>query len=235
VTKVEGQVISLEKPVPVGAEVFATFWHSILVDEKYTIEVATSGPSGVGTYLVYDSHQRPLHTPQFGTKGPALTGVTVQFPGGSEVASDVHFEGGTSGALEEPVTVTFADEDATIAKYTANGSAPYAFVNGESDRARFLVDSTPLAGGAAGIDLSAPHGISGLGFNASLLGSEITYSDTSGNTTYDVLAGLNDDISIDVDGVVINAVTPAQLDVDASAYVEAINAAAKIPRQRGLL
>jgi len=228
VTEVNGVEITLENSVPVGAEVFATFWYNILVDQEYTVEVQVSGPSGIGSYFLFDSNGNPIYTPKFGSKGPALTGVTIQFPSGSEITPDVHFEGSTDGPVEETVTVQFADKDATIAKFTVAGSGPYAFVESESDRARFTIDSTLLAGGTAGIDLSAPHGISGLGFNASLLSNEIEYTDDSGKTTYDILAGINDNVSFTVDNVVVTVNVPGQTGVDADAYVEAINAEAKL-------
>ena len=228
VTEVEGTIITLKNPVPVGAEVFATFWYNILVDEEYTVEVQTSGPSGIGTYFLFDSNGNSIYTPKFGVKGPAMTGVTIQFPSGSELTPDVHFEGATQGPVEETVTVSFADEDSTIGKFTVPGAGSYAFVSSESDRARFLIDSTPLAGGVSGIDLSAPHGIQGLGFNASLLGDEITYTDDSGKTTYDILSGINDNVSMSVDNVVLTVLVPGQTGVNADAYVEAINADAKL-------
>ena len=228
VNEVNGTVITLKNPVPVGAEVYATFYYNILVDETYTLEVETSGPSGIGTYFIFDSNGNPVYTPKFGVKGPALTGVTIEFPSGSELTPDVHFEGGTNGPVEEAVTVTFADKDATLAKFTVKGAGPYAFVSSASDRARLTVDSSPLAGGAAGIDLSAPNGIQGLGFLASLLGEEIVYTDASGCTTYDILQGLNDQFSAQVDDVVISVTVPAATGVNADAYVEAINAEAKL-------
>jgi hypothetical protein len=229
VTEVNGVEITLEQPVPVGAEVWATFWYNILVDEEYTVQVETSGPSGIGTYFLFDSNGNSIFTPTFGSKGPALTGVTIQFPSGSEITPDVHFEGATSGPVEETVTVQFAEKDSTIAKFTVQGAGPYEFISGESDRARFTIDSSALAGGAAGIDLSAPHGIQGLGFNASLLGEEIQYTNDSGKTTYDILQGLNDNVSMSVDSVVLTVDVPAQTAVNADAYVESINAAAKLP------
>jgi hypothetical protein len=228
VTAVNGTTITLKDAVPVGAEVWATFYYNILVDNTYTLQVETSGPSGIGTYFIFDANGNPVYTPKFGVKGPALTGVTIQFPSGSELTPDVHFEGGQKGPVEETITVTFADKDATIAKFTVNGSGPYEFVSGASDRARFLIDSSPLAGGAVGIDLSAPNGEQGLGFLASLLGEEISYTDDSGKTTYDILQGINDDFSAQVDDVVISVTVPAQSGVNADAYVEAINAQAKL-------
>jgi len=228
VVEVEGTEITLQNAVPVGAEVFATFYYNILVDETYTLEVETSGPSGIGTYFIFDSNGNPVYTPKFGVKGPALTGVTIEFPSGSELTPDVHFEGSTSGPVEETITVAFADKDATLAKFTVRGEGPYELISSASDRARLTVDSSPLAGGAAGIDLSAPNGITGLGFLASFLGEEIVYTDDSGKTTYDILEGVNDQFSASVDDVVISVVVPAATGVNADAYVEAINAEAKL-------
>jgi hypothetical protein len=228
VIEVEGTEITLQSAVPVGAEVFATFYYNILVDETYTVEVETSGPSGIGTYFIFDSNGNPVYTPKFGVKGPALTGVTIEFPSGSELTPDVHFEGATKGPVEETLTVTFADKDATVAKFTVRGEGPYELINGASDRARFLIDSSPLAGGASGIDLSAPNGIQGLGFLASFLGEEIQYTDDSGKTTYDILEGVNDEFSASVDDVVISVVVAAQTGVNADAYVDAINAESKL-------
>ena len=228
VIEVEGTEITLQTAVPVGADVYATFYYNVLVDETYTLEVETSGPSGIGTYFIFDTNGNPVYTPKFGVKGPALTGVTIEFPSGSELTPDVHFEGSSSGPVEETVTVAFADKDATLAKFTVRGEGPYEFVSSASDRARFTVDSSPLAGGAAGIDLSAPNGITGLGFLASFLGEEIVYTDDSGKTTYDIVEGVNDQFSVSVDDVVISVVASAQTGVNASAYVEAINAEAKL-------
>lgn len=232
VKEVNGVEITLEDSVPVGAGVWATFWYNILVDQEYTVQVETSGPSGIGTYFLFDNNGDPIYTPLFGLKGPALTGVTIQFPSGSEITPDVHFEGATDGPVEETITVQFSEKDATIGKYTVPGSGPYFFVSGESDRARFTIDSAALSGAAAGIDLSAPHGIGGLGFNASLLGDEIIYTDDSGKTTYDIQAGISDNISFTVDNVVVTVNAPAQTGVNADAYAEAINAEVKLAANR---
>ena len=67
VIEVSGNVITLKDPVPVGAEVFATFYYNTLVDQEYTLTVDTPGPSGVGAYTVSDSNQHPVLTP---TSGP---------------------------------------------------------------------------------------------------------------------------------------------------------------------
>ncbi len=228
VLTVDGTIITLKDPVPVGAQVFATFYYNVLEDDRYTLQVENPGPSGVGTYFLFDKDENPLYTPKFGTKGAAMVGVTVQFPSGSELTPDVHFEGGTKGPVEETVTVQFASKDATLAKFSVAGKSPYYFVSGASDRARFTIDSAALIGGASGISLSAPHGISGLGFAAHLLGEEIAYTVGSGQTTYDVQEGINDQLAMTLDGVTITTTVPAATGVDADAYVEAINATSKL-------
>jgi len=227
VLEVDGTTITLKNAVPVGAQVWATFYYNILVDNEYTLKVQTPGPSGIGTYFIFDKNENPIYNPLLGTKGPALTGITLVFPSGSELLPDAHFEGGTGGPVEETVTVSLAEKDATLAKFSFDGSGPYSFISGASDRAYLQIDSALLAGGAAGISLSAPMGISGLGFSASLLGEEIEYSIDSGLTTYDILQGINDNVSMTLDGITITTVVPEQLGVDASAYVEALNAVAK--------
>lgn len=228
VIEITGNVVTLKEDVPVGAEVFATFYYNILVDQEYTLTVDTAGPSGVGTYRVIDSTGAAILTPTFGGKGPALTGISLNFPSGSEFTPDVRFEGGATGPVEETITVTLADQDATLAKYSVPGAGPYAFIEDASDRARFSVDNSSLVGGSAGIDLSAVNGEVGLGFAASLLGEEIEYTIGSGQTTYDIQAGVNDEVALTVDGITINVTVPAQSAVNADAYVEAINATAKL-------
>lgn len=228
VIRVDGNQITLKDPVPVGATVWSSFYYNTITDAQYTIEVNSSGPSGVGTYFIKDRFGNKLFTPSFGQKGPALTGVALEFPSGSELAPDVRFEGGSSGPVEETVTVQFASTDGTLAKYTAPGSDPYYFIEGASDRARILVDNIPLAGGSAGISLANPNGVEGLGFPASLLGDEVQYDVASGQTTYDILEGVNDSVSVTVDGVTINATVAEQSGVDVSAYVTALNATAKL-------
>lgn len=228
VEAVAATTITLRYPVPVGAKVWATFYYNILVDQAYTLEVVTAGPSGIGSYLIFDGNLNPVYTPKLGAKGPALTGVTLEFPSGSELLPDVRFEGGTKGPVEETVTVTLAEKDATLAKFSVTGRGPYYFITNASDQAYMMVDSASLQGGAAGISLTTPHGVGGLGFLASLLGEEIEYTVDSGLTTYDILQGINDEVSLSVDGVVASITIPEQFGVDADAYVSAINDAVKV-------
>jgi len=227
VLRVEGAEITLGESVPVGATVYATYYYNTLVDEEYTLEVDVPGPAGIGTYFIKDKNGRDIFTPRFGVKGTLLTGITIQFPSGSELTPDVRFESGVTGPVEETVTVTFANKDATLAKYSVPGSGPYFTITDASDHARFTIDSTALTGGGAGIDLSRVDGIEGLGFSAHLLGEEIAYTSASGQTTYDVETGVNDELALTLDGVTITIDVPPGTGVDADRYVTAINEQAK--------
>ena len=227
VIKVEGTRITLRNPVDVGASVYATFYYNTLVDEEYSLVVDVPGPSGVGSYFVQDASGRSLFTPKFGVKGALLTGVTVVFPSGSELTPDVRIESGIP--VEETVTVTFENLDDTLAKYSVPGASPYFTIQDASDHARFLIDNVALAGAGAGIDLSRVDGITGLGVSASLMGEEIAYTTDSGNTTYDIVAGENDEVSLTIDDVIFTAIAAPGTGVNASEYVEAINAYAKLP------
>jgi len=228
VTAVEGTRITLKDPVDVGATVYATFYYNTLVDEEYSLVCDVAGASGIGTYFIQDSNSNDMFTPRFGVKGAALTGITIQFPSGSELTPDVRFESGTDGPVEETVTVSFASIDDTIAKYSVPGSGPYFTIEDASDHARFLIDGTAPTGGGAGIDLARVDGITGLGVSASLLGEEIEYDVASGSTTYDITAGTNDEVSVTVDDVLITSIAAAGTGVNADNYVDALNAFAKL-------
>ena len=177
VTKVESDTntITLASPVPTGAKVWATFYYNTIQDQEYTLTVVAPGPSGVGTYTIQDSQGSFLLTPTWGTKSAGLSTVTVNFPSGSEKAPDSRFESPFdtsefSGAVEEDVTVTFASQDATLAKFAVTGSGPYYLVSGASDNLALNIDNA----GASTFDLSDPTG-NGTGFFAYWTGEEITY------------------------------------------------------------
>jgi hypothetical protein len=167
VTKVDSStgVITLAEPVPVGAQVWATFYYNTVQDEEYTITVDSAGASGIGTYTIQNEDGVDLLTPTFGSKSAGLATVTIQFPSGTERLPDVRFEspfdaltGPFQGAVEEDVTVTFASQAATLGKYTVPGSAPYYTITGASDHFDIEVDGAPLAGAGGFVDLSDPTG-----------------------------------------------------------------------------
>lgn len=231
VTKVDGSVITLAESVPVGATVYANFYYNLLQDATFTVTSEVSGGSGVGRYSITDSNGDPVHVAKFGTKSAGLGSIVVQFPSGSELKPDVRFEGGTQ--LEETVTVTFDETDATIAKFTTLGSDPYFTIQDASDHARFTVDSAALAGGTVGIDLSRVNGVEGLGFPASLLGQEVVYDDDTGSLTYGVDAGINDELSVTFDGVLVTGTAPANATATVADYVSAMNSAARFTTANG--
>ena len=206
VAKVESSTstITLSEPVPVGATVYATFYYNTLVDQDYSVECVTAGSSGVGTYTLKNEAGTTLLTPQFQSKSAALATVTVEFPSGSERAPDCRFEAPfvtTSfvGAVEEDVTITFASQDATLAKYTVPGSGPYYMVNGQSDGLGINIDNL----GAITTDLSDPTG-NGTGFQAALIGSEAAYDADTGLTEYGIDT-TNNALDFEIDGVLIQA------------------------------
>jgi hypothetical protein len=227
VTKVESSTstITLAEPVPVGATVYATFYYNTLVDQEYSVECVTAGASGVGTYTLKNEAGSVLPTPQFSSKGAALASVTVEFPSGSERTPDCRFEApfdatSLTGAVEEDVTVTFASQDATIAKYTVPGPGPYFPINGQSDSLDVNIDN----GATAATDLGDPTG-NGTGFRATMVGGEISYDADSGNTTYDIDA-TNNAVDLEIDGILVQAMAEVAAGVDAASYVSAINRAA---------
>jgi hypothetical protein len=230
VTKVDSDTsqITLAEAVPVGAQVFATFYYNTLVDGAYTLTVETAGASGVGTYSVKSEEGNFLLTPTLGVKSAGLSTITLQFPSGTELLPDCRFETpfatrNFTGPVEEDVTVTFANQDATLGKYTVPGSGPYYTVSGASDHFDVVIDGAPLSGTGGFVDLSDPTGWDS-GFQAHLVGNEVVYDALSGGATYDIGAA-NNAIDLEVDGVLIQAIANTATTTVAG-YVGAINRAA---------
>lgn len=234
VVKVDGLVITLQDPVPPGASVYASFYHNMLVDMEYTLSVVQSGVSGVGTYTMANSSGIPQYSAKYntGTKGVGLTGITIEFPSGSELSPDLHFEAVSSTALvtftgpvEEAVSVQFASRVATPAKYAVPGAGLYEFVPLASDRLRMLVHSTAVFT-TAGLLLSNAAGHD-TGFFASLLGEEIEYTGGTvavAGQAFDLTS--SQDMTLTVDGVDVTVQSGVQSNVDVTALVNAINEAA---------
>ena len=183
VTQVEGTVITLATAIPPGATVYATQYYNTLTDETYTLTCATAGVSGVGQYTMQTSGETDIYgaTMVAGSKGAGLTGITVEFPSGSEMTPDFRLESNSAttfvGPVEEVVTVQFAARQASPAKWAVNGSGPYSFVSAQSDKLRMSVHSVDV-GGATGLNLSSPSAATthNGGFFASLTGEEIIYT-----------------------------------------------------------
>jgi len=201
--------ITLKSGVPVGATVYATFYYNSLTDMEYTLACDTTGPSGTGTYTITDSGGASLYGASFdlSTKGAGLDGITVQFPSGSEYTPDLRFESvddtNFSGPLQESVTVSFAETNATPAKFTVGGSGPYHFISSASDKLRTTINNASIT-----VDLANPTE-AGLGAPATFLGREITYdAGTEGSLGWNLETDENE-FSIAVDGIDIEgAVDP---------------------------
>lgn len=233
VISVEGIVVTLLESVPPGATVFASMYHNMLTDETYTLTAVIAGASGTGTYTVQDKASNDVFgaTYDTGTKGAGLTGITVEFPSGSELTPDLHFEAVSgddfTGPVEEIVTVEFAARAATPAKYSVPGSGDYEIIRNESDHLRLSVDSVALTSGATGVDLSSPTVGHAGGFGACLLGDEIVYdggaSSVSG-VAYDLTA--SEQGTITVDGADVAFTSDIVNTVNGSELQGAINEAA---------
>lgn len=222
--------ITLRDPVPVGAQVWATYYYNTLADHEYTLTTVVPGASGVGTYAITNEDGTALLTPMYGTKSSGLSTITLQFPSGSERKPDVRFEVPTTttyyeGSVVEDVTVTFATTDGTVAKFVTPGSGDYEIVLNASDRIRLLIDGAALAGGAAGIDLGSVNGTANLGFVASMVGAEVEYEADTGYTTYEIDA-TNNGLSLLVDGVLVSGTATASGTATLADYVTALNTGA---------
>lgn len=214
--------ITLKDQISPGEQVWVTHYYNQLQDQEYTITAQIPGPAGVGTYTIQDAQGSSLFGGRFTSKSASLTGITVQFPRGSELLPDLRFESGTGGPVEEVVTVEFLTTQDSPAKYSTPGPGPYFITDGASDRARLKIDAVDIAS-ATGIDVSDPSG-TGSGFFASLLGDEVIYDADSGGTTYEI--GTADaGVSFTVDGVLISG-TAATGTQSLQAYVDAINTGA---------
>ena len=227
--KVEGTVVTLAEEVPVGATVYASFYYNLITDMTYTLICGIAGQSGVGTYTIQDSEGADVLTPTYNpaTKSAGLTGITIEFPSGSELTPDLHFEGGSGddfvGPVEETVTVQFANTQDTPAKFTVKGSAPYAFIQGESDLVAMTVNSDTVLP-AAGTDLDNIS-IGGAGIMAHFVGREIAYPNGADFQVGDFENG-NEDIILTIDGVEVTATVRAGAGVTVDDYVARINEAA---------
>lgn len=227
--------ITLASPVPDGAQVFATFYYNTLVDQAnigssrgYEVTALSAGAGGIGTYSVTDGQGAPMFGVSLVGKGSDLSTVQIGFPSGSEFFPDARIEGGSP--TEETVTVEFATSDETPARFVNLGPSPYYMIGSVSDRLRVSFDNVAgQTGAAGGINLSSPTGGLRGGAFAHILGEEIAYDAASGQTTYDLTAGVDDALNLVVDGVSIAAATGSVAGGTAADFVDAINAAVVEP------
>jgi len=233
VVKVDGIVVTLKSPVPAGADVFASFYYNLLVDQEYTLTSVIPGISGTGTYTITNQSSLPVYNPNFsvGSKGAALTGITIEFPSGSELKTDLRHESmsGDSfrGPVAEIVTVQFETRPDSPARFTSPGSDLYDFVDGQSDRLRIGIDGqTAQFGSTTGGDLTNPNNFA-TGFFAEMVGNEIDYTGGSGATVgVSYTLGSDEIINLLVDGVQIPTTIEAATNKDVTHFVGRLNEAA---------
>ena len=231
VTKVDSDTstVTLAADVPEGATVYANFYYNTLTDQAFigssrgfTVFSLAAGTSGVGTYTITGGNNLPVYGVTYLGKGSALNSIEVVFPSGSEFLSDARLENGVPTL--ETVSVEFATSDATPARFSAPGSSPYNTISGQSSNLALKIDGPLVSGGA--INLSVPTGSTRGGAFASVLSNEIPYTAASNETSYVITAGVNDTVSLLVDGVSLSATAVAGIAQDAADFVAAINAAA---------
>ena len=217
----ETATITLKESVPVGASVWATLYYNVIQDAEHKIVCSSAGISGIGEYEVQTESGASVLVPQYAGKAASLATVSINFPSGSELLSDVRFESPRSvanfkGQVEEIVTVTFTSTQATPAKYSLKSVSPFAFIDSQSDELKLVVD-----GATQTIALATS-------FEAHLLGDEAVYTD-AGYTKAEIVAGVNDNLVLTIDGQQVDVtLTPSALataDKDVSDFVGDINTA----------
>jgi len=221
--------ITLAEAVPAGASVYANFYYNQLVDSSYVGTVALSGVTGVGTYTIATTAGTSLYNAHYdvATKSASLTGITINFPSGSEYNPGFRFEGSAAstfvGPVDEIVTVKFKSLPAKAASFTVPGAGAYSFIENASDQLYVKFDSL---GGMVAVDLADPNsGTLSAGSAATLVSSPAVYDAASGGTTFDVTTG-NNHIVLTVDGVQLDAKASVAATTTLASYVNVINEAA---------
>jgi hypothetical protein len=168
--------------------VFATYFYNRISDDTFTLTVVAPGGTGVGSYQVSSALRGGslLHQVRFGAKGGGLT-ENVVFPRGfDQLHGIIHTGGGTVGAVNEVVTVTFLSVAATPASYTTGSSDLYLLYAGASDEMAMDVD----AAGAFTVDMDSPA-VGGVV-------SDVDYFDAAPNLIADIVAATNDVLELEV-------------------------------------
>lgn len=234
VVSTNGSQFTLAEPVPVGANVYATYFYNRLQDVVYKIRCERSGSSTFGTYRVLGPSGQALYCAIYdqGSKSPALQDVSIEWPGGSDLASDARIESFSDpifrGPVEETLTVHMASKDPTTARYSLTGPAPFQFVRGYSDRARIRINNKELLTGLAGMDLGDPANLVGFGsgFPAILVGAPISYTGGPGaqlGRSYTIER--TEELVLDLDGIQITAQVPPRVGATHSLVRDCINLA----------
>jgi hypothetical protein len=208
-------------------------YYNTLTDETYTVSVLNPGTSGVGTYTVQNSGLEDVIVPisRTSSKGAGLTGVTVEFPSGSELTPDVRFEvpfntDNFTGPVEEIVTVRFESREKSLARFTFPGAGPYEFIPNQSDHLALTVHSSVID--AAGIDLQAPSKVTlhPGGYFGCLVSDEIVYEGgvaTNPGAGYDIS---DETFDLELDGVDVPVRTMIKTAASVADFVTSINLAA---------
>ncbi len=196
--------VTLAKAVPADYTAFASFYYNRISDDKVTLSVVASGPSGVGQYTINSDTNGSLMGVRFTTKSGLAE--TVQWPSGSETLPDAILSGSGS-PVPETVTVTFSNAlaPATNASVSNGGQEPYDIYTASRIFGGVVVDgNAPVS-----TDLSS-------GFRAQLLGQPIAATGLSFLTS--------DRLVLNVDGVRIAPISLSGLTTIAT-IVSAINSA----------
>ena len=174
--------ITIKDSIPPDWTVFATFYYNRIVDDTYILTSKIAGPIGVGQYEVFSSlTNENLYQVRFGTKN-ALPQI-VQFPRGVEQIPDAMHVGGAP--VGETVTVTFDQALATNAVYTNQGAQPYSFYTASN------AWNTRVNGASVATTL-------GTAARAYLVSGDVPLS--GGNLVTAIVAGVNDDLNLTIDG-----------------------------------
>ena len=224
----ESATITLRDPVPTGANVWASQYYNVIQDSEYFVMAKSAGVSGIGTYCITDKNGSEIIVPQFVEKSPSLATVTIEFPSGSELLSDVRYETphntkSFTGAVEEEITVTFSDKPETPAAHTFASLGAFAFIDGQSDTVEITVDGNPTSTTLS----TANH-------QAYITGSELVYPDPTAQSMI-VSSGINDSLILSVDGQQVE-VTLSNGTQTMATLIGEINAAvaASLPRLTGI-
>lgn len=225
VTKVDPQTsqVTLSASVPTNHKVFASFYYSSIQDRfgsnAYTVEVASAGASGIGTYSVSNAGVS-LHNVTLTSKGADLEEVTLSFPSGSEAASGARISG--TSAVAENVTVEITNYDETPAVFFTEGFGDFFIVPSSSDTLELEADLQAIT-----VDFSGPMGASRNGHISTLVGGVLPYDVASNGTNYGNTATTRA-MTLTVDGVTLGEASINGVGDDVETWVAEINSQAAL-------
>lgn len=213
------KTFTLADSIEPGMVVFATYWYNRIDDEVFTLTCVSGGASGVGTYSITTAGGDSVFAATLSDKGDGLVEV-LQWESGNSNVPLARFESVSSdsytGPVNEVVTITLVNKDDTPAKMSFGNPGPFYFVDTDSDA--FIVNAD--GAGDKTSDLS-------VGSAAAIMVSDpASYDQSGGNIDWVIEAGTNDSISLNVDGVTINA-TMAAGSRSVADLADAINTAAE--------